>query len=116
LTRANYALAVEGRSAEHRRGLVARALGLNDGSRGGVVVLPAAGKPVDRAVSYRVRLIEVDQTELWTASATSPSIEIPAEVRARITPLKKLLWEVTAIDTDGRSVATSGTQSFRLSR
>jgi hypothetical protein len=54
----------------------------------------------------------VDKTELWSATTSSASIEIPGDVRTRITPLKKVLWEVTALDPSGNPVASSGLQSF----
>lgn len=69
---------------------------------------------VNGASSYRVRLLEVDKTELWNATTSSASIEIPSEVRERITPLKKMLWEVTALDSSGNPLGSSGLQSFRL--
>jgi hypothetical protein len=49
---------------------------------------------------------------LWRANVSVPSAELPAEIRARITPLKKLLWEVVALDPSGKPLASSGMQSF----
>lgn len=73
-------------------------------------------EPIAGANKYNVRILEVDRTELWHATTESPSIEIPQEVRAKIVPLKKLLWEATALDAIGNPVATSGIQSFVVAR
>ena len=68
------------------------------------------------AARYRVRLLEVDKTELWRATVTDSSATLPPEIAARVTPLKTLLWDVEGIDETGRPVASSGIQSFRLLR
>jgi len=73
-------------------------------------------QPVAGAVHYQVRVLEVDRTELWHATVDSPSAELPDAVRARIIPLKKLLWESTATDAAGGLIATSGLQSFVLKK
>lgn len=64
------------------------------------------------AAAYRVRLLEVDGAELWHASTAASSIEMPANVLSRIIPGKKLLWDVTALDSSGRALASSGARSF----
>jgi hypothetical protein len=69
---------------------------------------------VPGAARYDVRLLEVDRTELWRTAVNSNSAELPASVRARITPSKKLLWEVNAIDSSGKQLTSSGLQSFTL--
>jgi hypothetical protein len=69
-------------------------------------------QPVDHAASYRVRLLEVDRTELWSLTVAAAVAEIPASTRTKIVPAKKLLWEVTASDSAGQVLAQSGEQSF----
>jgi hypothetical protein len=69
---------------------------------------------VERAVRYRVRLMEVDRRELWSTSTTMPAVAIPLDVRARIVPSKTLLWDVTAYDASGEAIAESGPRSFRV--
>lgn len=66
------------------------------------------------ASSYRIRLMEVDRTELWRADAAGSEIVIPESVRSRIVPGKTLLWEVTARSTSGSEISSSGLQRFVL--
>jgi hypothetical protein len=68
------------------------------------------------AARYRVRLLEVDKTELWRATVTDSRAVLPPEIAARVTPLKTLLWDVEGVDEAGRPVASSGIQTFRLLR
>lgn len=85
---------------------------------GTVDVVPAIleWRPVKGAKTYRVRLFEVDNTELWQSVVPAASVKLPLDVRKEIVPLKTLEWQVTAIDPAGTSIAESGTQSFKLSR
>jgi hypothetical protein len=69
---------------------------------------------VDRASRYRVRLMEVDRREVWSASTATTTIELPPEVRALSVPSKTLVWDVTAYDSSGVAIAESGSQAFRL--
>lgn len=69
-------------------------------------------QPVAGASRYEVRIVEVDRTELWTSETQSTSARIPTSVRMRIVPLKKLLWEVTALDAAGNRLTSSGLRSF----
>jgi hypothetical protein len=69
---------------------------------------------VDRAVRYRVRLMEVDRHEIWSTSSTAPEVDLPSSVRSSIAPGRTLLWDVTAYDAAGAAIAESGLQSFRL--
>lgn len=69
-------------------------------------------EPVPGAAKYNIRMLEVDRTELWSASSDAPAVNIPESVRTRIVPLKTLLWEVSAIDSAGRVLAASGIQRF----
>ena len=69
---------------------------------------------VDRAVRYRVRLMEVDRHEIWSTSSTAVGADLPSSVRSSIAPGRTLLWDVTAYDASGGAIAESGAQSFRL--
>jgi hypothetical protein len=66
------------------------------------------------AARYLVTVMEVDRTELWKTESSPTSASLPTALLARIVPGKRLLWQVTAIDSAGRTVATSQVQSFRL--
>jgi hypothetical protein len=68
------------------------------------------------AARYQVRLMEVDHTELWKADTADTRAAFPPEIRARIVPLKTLLWEVSAFDSEGRKVAQSEVIRFRISQ
>jgi len=69
---------------------------------------------VDRAVRYRVRLLEVDRHEVWSATTTALEAELPADIRTSIVPMKTVLWDVTAYDAAGAVISESGPQSFRI--
>lgn len=71
-------------------------------------------QPVNGAVSYDVRVMEVDQTELWKSTAMGTHIDLPKSVQSRIVPAKTLLLQVTARDSAGRKLAESETVRFRL--
>ena len=69
---------------------------------------------VDRASRYRVRLMEVDRREVWSAATAAAGIDLPPQVRALSVPSKTLIWDVTAYDSSGLAIAESGSQAFRL--
>lgn len=68
---------------------------------------------VPNATSYAVEVLEVDRTVLWRGETPQPNIAIPAEVVARFTPGKTLLWDVTARE-GANATASSGMQRFRV--
>jgi hypothetical protein len=70
--------------------------------------------PVDRAVRYRVRMLEVDRREIWSTSTSAPEVALPPDVRSSITPGRTFEWDVTAYDSADRAIAESGIQSFRV--
>ena len=69
---------------------------------------------VNGAVRYRVRLMEVDRREVWSASTSTAGIELPDSARTSMAPGRTLLWDVTAYDASGAAIAESGSQSFRF--
>jgi len=69
---------------------------------------------VDRAVRYRVRLMEVDRHELWSTVAAALEADLPSSVRESIAPGRTFIWDVTAYDAGGSTIAESGPQSFRV--
>ena len=71
---------------------------------------------VSGALTYRVRLTEVDRHEIWSTDTTAASIELPPSVRAQIVPGKTLLWQVTAIDASNAPIAESEPLRFRVTR
>lgn len=71
-------------------------------------------EPVPQATAYQVRLLEVDRTELWKASTSSDHVELPAAIQDKIVPSKTLFAEITAFDSSGSTLATTGLVRFRL--
>jgi hypothetical protein len=69
---------------------------------------------VPGADHYSVKLMEVDRVELWQTSSKQPSVMLPEAVREKIVPGKSLLWQVTAINENGKAVATSQVERFRV--
>jgi hypothetical protein len=69
-------------------------------------------KPYPGAASYKVSVMEIDQTVLWARETAGNSVELPAAVRAKILPSKPILWQVTAEDLQGKVLASSQRQRF----
>jgi hypothetical protein len=66
--------------------------------------------------TYKVAVMEVDQTRLWAADTRETSVAIPASIRAKMLPGKPILWQVTAVDGQGRVLGTSQIQRFAAPR
>ncbi len=73
-------------------------------------------RPVAGASQYKIKLMEVDRTEVWSATLAQTSALVPQNVRSKLSPLKTLLWQVVAINGVGDVVADSGVQRFRVER
>lgn len=70
----------------------------------------------DQASSYKVEVMEVDQTVLWSTEARETSVAIPAALGAKMLPGKPILWQVTALDATGRILGTSQVERFATPR
>jgi hypothetical protein len=66
------------------------------------------------AVRYRIRLMEVDRAELWSAETPTPRIDLPPGARSLIVPAKTLLIQVVAFDAAGAKIAESEAVRFRF--
>ena len=64
------------------------------------------------AATYRIVVMEVDHSALWTSETKESSVELPASLRAKMLPGKPILWQVTALDAQARVVGTSQVQKF----
>jgi hypothetical protein len=64
------------------------------------------------AKTYKVVVMEVDQSPLWTTEISGTFVTIPDAVRGRIVVNKPILWQVTALDSAGTVLASSSTQRF----
>jgi hypothetical protein len=69
---------------------------------------------VPQASSYLVRLLAVDRAELWKGTAVDARIELPVAVREQIVPAKTLFAAITAFDSSGNQVSTTGLVRFRF--
>ena len=100
-----------GEEAVYRSGTV-----LLSGPAGDVDSVPALlnWNPISGAARYSVRLLEVDQTEIWKGASETTAIELPAAIRQKVLPGKTLLWQVTALDGRGTSIASSPMERFRV--
>jgi hypothetical protein len=68
------------------------------------------------ADAYKVTVLEIDHTPLWTANSKQTQINIPESLRAMMHPNKPILWQVTAVDTQDKSLATSQLYRFSVTR
>ena len=68
---------------------------------------------VHSATKYRIRLSEVDGTELWKAETSDDHVALPSFVLSRTVPAKTFFCEVTAYDSFGRKVGETGSVRFR---
>jgi hypothetical protein len=66
------------------------------------------------AAQYRVGVLEVDHSELWTATTPQTRLDLPASVKAKVVPAKTILVQVAAFDSTGRKLAESEFVRFRL--
>jgi hypothetical protein len=64
------------------------------------------------AATYRIEVMEVDHSALWTSETKASSAELPVSLRAKMLPGKPILWQVTALDAQARVVGTSQIQRF----
>jgi len=70
---------------------------------------------VPGAENYRVEVMEVDETPLWSSASKDNFVTIPAGLRARMDRRKAMLWRVTALDKQNRIIRSSQVQRFIVS-
>jgi hypothetical protein len=71
-------------------------------------------KPFAGTARYKVSVMEVDEVPLWSGETRDSNLTIPISTRARMLPGKPVLWQVTALDVQGRVLATSQVQRFSV--
>ena len=72
-------------------------------------------QPVTGAAQYRVRLLDVAQSEVWTATAVSTAeLAIPAPAQSLMLPRKTLFWQIDALDAQGKTIGRSRAEQFRV--
>jgi hypothetical protein len=87
------------------------------GSSGELEKAPATlqWKVFDGAASYKLAMMEIDRSPVWSLETKDFSASLPGSVRVKILPGKTILWQVTALDAQGRVLATSQVQRFTVS-
>jgi hypothetical protein len=73
-----------------------------------------AWSAVAGSANYKVQVLEVDRTLLWTAMSRTSNVSLEPEIKRQIVPGKALLWKVEALDASGNFVASSGLTEFRV--
>jgi hypothetical protein len=63
---------------------------------------------------YSVQLMEIDGSLLWSGSSSENSLPVPAVLNATLRPGKPLLWKVAALDSSGKTIATSNQERFMI--
>jgi hypothetical protein len=66
------------------------------------------------AKSYRVEVLEVDGTVLWSRQTSETSVPVTPELKSEMHPGKALQWRVTALNASGKEVASSGQEKFQV--
>jgi hypothetical protein len=66
------------------------------------------------ATRYKVTLTEVDDSPLWSDETSDSIVTIPEAILAKMLPGKPVLWRVTALDSQGRVLASSQAQRFSV--
>ncbi|MCU1232137.1 MAG: hypothetical protein JWP63_104 [Candidatus Solibacter sp.] len=69
---------------------------------------------VTGAAGYRVQLMEVDRTVIWTGESTGTSITIPDTVRGQLKPGRSFQWQAVAQNAAGEQLAATDLQSFHI--
>lgn len=68
------------------------------------------------AATYKVAIMEVDRNPLWTGETTRPKADVPRSIRDKMLPSKTVLWQVTALDAQGKILATSQAERMVVAR
>jgi len=68
---------------------------------------------VPAATSYSVEVDDVTGDKIWESKTSQSSIRVAPELKARMIPGKPLKWTVTALDANGKELAT-GKADFRV--
>lgn len=73
-------------------------------------------KTLTGASTYKILIMEVDRAPLWSAGTQDISVTIPSATRAKMFPGKPVLWQVTALDSQGRVLAVSQVERFSVAK
>ncbi len=73
-----------------------------------------AWQAAEGAASYRVVVLAVDETELWSAETTGRLVRVDEDLAAQLLPAVSYLWQVEALDATGDRIAWSPTSRFSI--
>jgi hypothetical protein len=84
---------------------------------GSVVSAPPAFKweAVADAATYRLSLMDVDRSEIWTVETSDTTVAAPPEVQRKMTAGRGFLWTVSARNTAGEKVSETDPQKLYIS-
>ena len=71
---------------------------------------------VPEAATYKVVITEVDHSEVWSGQTVDTFVTIPASMTAKIRIGKPFIWQVTALDQQGKTLASSQARRFVVTR
>jgi hypothetical protein len=71
-------------------------------------------EPVADATNYRLQLMEVDRTVIWTGESSAPDVAIPDAVRAQFLPGRSFEWQAIARNAAGEQLAATDLQTFHI--
>jgi hypothetical protein len=71
-------------------------------------------RPVLNAANYEVTLLDIEEKALWTTRLSGATVNLPAAALVQMTNRKTLFWRVAAFDAQGKAIASSAPQRFRL--
>jgi len=69
---------------------------------------------VPGAASYRVRLMEMDGTVIWSVSVSATSVEIPRKIQSVIVPGRTFTWDVSAWSKIVEKIGASDLQTVHI--
>lgn len=67
------------------------------------------------ASRYKVSIMEVDHSVLWDVETSTTSVTIPQATRDKMLASKPILWQVVALDLQGKVLASSQSHRFVVS-
>ena len=71
-------------------------------------------QPVEGAAKYRIQVMEVDRTIIWTAETSATRISTTSNLKQRMTPGRTFTWEVIALNAAGEKIASADPQTLRI--
>ena len=69
---------------------------------------------VPGASSYRVHVLQVDGTEIWSGESAESRIAVPVELLHTFIPARAFQWRVEARNPAGEQIATASLQTFHI--